>query len=152
MDSIDRRLLNLLQRDSRRSAGQLAEEVPLSPTAITRRLQRMRAEGIIEREVVLIPVKERERRLTAVVQVQFERHTPSELSELKRMLAAAPEVLVCVEITGTSDMMIITSMRDMDQFNAFADELAVQPAVRRYETSFVKRHTKMSLAIRLDED
>jgi DNA-binding Lrp family transcriptional regulator len=94
MDSLDRRLLNLLQRDSGRTAKQLAEQVPLSATAITRRLQRMRAEGSIEREVALVPVKLRERRITAVIQVQFERHTPSELLELKKMLAAAPEVLV----------------------------------------------------------
>lgn len=152
MDTIDRRLLNLLQKDGRRTAEQLAQQVPLSATAITRRLQRMRAEGSIEREVALVPVKLREQRVTAVIQVQFERHTPSELSELKRMLAAAPEVLICVSITGTSDMMIITSMRDMDHFNEFADELAAQPPVRRYETSFVKRYTKMSLAIELDED
>jgi Lrp/AsnC family leucine-responsive transcriptional regulator len=152
MDSLDRRLLNLLQRDSGRTAKQLAEQVPLSATAITRRLQRMRAEGSIEREVALVPVKLRERRITAVIQVQFERHTPSELLELKKMLAAAPEVLICVAITGANDMMIITSTRDMDHFNEFADQLAVQPLVRRYESSFVKRHIKMSLAIGLDED
>jgi len=152
MDPIDRRLLNLLQKDSGRTAQQLAEQVPLSATAITRRLQRMRAEGIIEREVALTSIKLREKRVTAVIQVQFERHTPSELAELKRTLATAPEVLICVAITGTSDMMILASMRDMDHFNEFADELALQPVVRRYETSIVKRHIKMSLAIELDEE
>lgn len=152
MDAIDRRLLNLLQLDSRRTAEQLAEQVPLSATAITRRLQRLRSDGSIEREVALVPIRLRERRVTAVLQVQFERHTPSELDELKRMLAAAPEVMICVAITGTSDMMIVASMRDMEHFNEFADALAAQPPVRRYESSFVKRYTKMSLAIALDED
>jgi DNA-binding Lrp family transcriptional regulator len=150
MDEIDRRLLNLVQKDSRRTAEQLAEDLPLSPTAITRRLHRLRADGTIEREVALLGAKVQEARITAVIQLQFDRHSPAELAELKRTLAAAPEVQICVEITGTSDMLIIASTRDMAHFNELGDRIGGQPLVRRYETSFVKRRIKMSLAVELE--
>ena len=42
MDRFDRLLLNLLQRDAGRTAESLAEDVPLSPSAIARRLRRLR--------------------------------------------------------------------------------------------------------------
>jgi DNA-binding Lrp family transcriptional regulator len=41
---------------------------------------------------------------------------------------------------------------DMDAYNEFADNLlGEQPAVRRYETSFVKKRAKVSLALPLEQ-
>jgi DNA-binding Lrp family transcriptional regulator len=47
LDRFDRQLLNLVQRDDSRTADSLAEEVPLSPSAIARRLRRLRGGGWI---------------------------------------------------------------------------------------------------------
>lgn len=152
MDELDRILLNLIQKNSRVTAEQLACEVPLSPSAITRRLKRFREDGTVLAEVAILSPKLRDRRVTAIVNVQLDRHTPQELDGLKRMLTVAPEVQVCVEITGSSDLLLIVSTRDLSHFNEFADALAAEGLVRRYETSFVKKHIKISHAVELRED
>ena len=51
LDRLDRQLLNLVQADSAQTAEQLAEHVGLSPSAIQRRLKRLREQGVIARDV-----------------------------------------------------------------------------------------------------
>lgn len=150
MDRIDYALLALLQEDSRRTADKLGEELGLSRSAITRRIQNLTQEGIIAREVAVLADRFRGRRLTAIVNVQFDRHQPKEADQFRRAIRALPEVQLFVEITGASDALLLVSVSDMDHFNVFADALATMPLVRRYETSFVKRTEKFTTAVPLD--
>lgn len=154
LDSFDIALLNRLQRDSIATADALAEHVPLSPSAIARRVRRLRAEGIIAADVALISTEIVQDRLQAIVHVQLHEHAQHRgLSLLRERLMRAPEVQICLEISGTSDLMVVTITRGMSAFNAFADEVfAANPVVRRYETSFVKKSIKASLSVELDED
>ncbi|HEX8623311.1 MAG TPA: Lrp/AsnC family transcriptional regulator [Allosphingosinicella sp.] len=147
MDSIDRALLSLLQEDSRRTADSLGETLGLSRSAITRRIQKLSQDGIIAREVAVLGEAFRGSRVTAIVNVQFDRHSPNEADRFRRSIRALPEVQLFVEITGASDALLLVSVRDMDHFNTFADELASLSFVRRYETSFVKRTLKFTTAV-----
>jgi Lrp/AsnC family leucine-responsive transcriptional regulator len=152
-DSFDLKLLNALQEDADRTAEQLAEMVALSPSAIARRLRRLREVGAIDRTVALISPKLADRRLRALVSLQLQEHAPlAGLAQLKARLELLDEVQLCLEVSGTDDMVLLVACRDMAEFNAFADaELAASPVVRRYETSFVKTEVKYRPMIRLDE-
>ena len=88
--------------------------------------------------------------MTAIVNVQFDRHQPHEAAQFRRVIRALPEVQLFVLITGASDALLLVSVRDMDHFNIFADELASMPLVRRYETSFIKRTEKFTTAVPLE--
>ena len=150
MDRIDRALLALLQEDSRRTADILGEALGLSRSAVTRRIQNLTQEGIIAKEVAVLGDRVRAGRVAAIVNVQFDRHKPLEADQFKRAVRAMPEVQLFVLITGASDALLLVSVRDMDHFNAFADQLASMPLVRRYETSFIKRMEKFTTAVPLD--
>ena len=150
MDRLDYALLSLLQEDSRRTAAKIGEELGLSPSAVTRRIQNLRREGIIAKEVAVLSDRFRASRVTAIVNVQFERHQPREAEQFRRAIRTLPEVQLFVAITGATDALLLVSVRDMDQFNAFADQLAGMSLVRRYETSFVKRMVKFTTAMPLE--
>jgi Lrp/AsnC family transcriptional regulator, leucine-responsive regulatory protein len=152
-DSFDLKLLNALQEDADRTAEQLAELVALSPSAIARRLRRLREVGAIERTVALLSAKLADKRLRALVSLQLNEHAPAAgLAELKARLLLLDQVQLCLEVSGTDDMVLLVACRDMAEFNAFADaELAASPVVRRYETSFVKKEVKYRPMVRLDE-
>jgi Lrp/AsnC family transcriptional regulator, leucine-responsive regulatory protein len=152
-DSFDLKLLNALQENADRTAEQLAELVALSPSAIARRLRRLREVGAIDRTVALISPKLADKRLRALVSLQLQEHAPAAgLAELKVRLELLDEVQLCLEVSGTDDMVLLVACRDMAEFNAFADaELAASQVVRRYETSFVKKEVKYRPMIRLDE-
>jgi Lrp/AsnC family leucine-responsive transcriptional regulator len=150
MDATDRALLSLLQDDCRRTADKLGEELGLSRSAVTRRIQNLTRQGIIAKEVAVLADSFRGTRVTAIVNVQFDRHLPSEADRFRRGIRALPEVQLFVEITGASDALLLVSVKDMDHFNTFADTLANMSLVRRYETSFIKRTFKFTTAVPLE--
>ena len=147
MDALDRALLALLQQDSRQTAEKLGELLGLSRSAVTRRIQNLTRDGVIAKEVAVLSDRFRATRVTAIVNVQLDKHDPSEADRFRRSIRALPEVQLFVEITGASDVLLMVSIRDMDHFNKFSDELAGMPLVRRYETSFIKRILKFTTAV-----
>jgi DNA-binding Lrp family transcriptional regulator len=150
MDRIDYALLALLQEDSRRTADKIGEELGLSRSAITRRIQNLTQAGVIEKEVAILSDAFQRRRVTAIVNLQLDRHQPQEADQFRRELRALPEVQLAVAITGASDFLLLVSVKDMDDFNIFSEKLAGMPLVRRYESNFIKRTIKFTTAVPLD--
>jgi DNA-binding Lrp family transcriptional regulator len=145
-DRYDRQLLNLLQEDALRTAEDLARDVALSPSAIARRVRRMREDGSIVADRAVVAEKIGPF-LSAMVDVQLDRHALEPVEQLLRKLEKRAEVQTILEVAGPFDLLVLVVVRDMDTFNAFADEmLGSDPAVRRYETRFVKRRRKFTTA------
>ena len=151
LDLLDLRLLGCLQEDNLQTADQLAERVGRSPSAVARRLRRLRSDGAIAGDVSLLSEEAAGHPLFAIVHVQLERHAPQEGDLFRRRLAASSNVQLCLDISGGFDILLMVVAADMDSYNFFADAmLAEQPAVRRFETSFVKKRVKATLALPLD--
>ncbi|RIX29048.1 Lrp/AsnC family transcriptional regulator [Sphingomonas edaphi] len=152
-DNFDIKLLNAMQEDADRTAEQLAEVIPLSPSAIARRLRRLRETGAISQTIALAASKFADRRLRAIIRVQLHEHAQADaFNRFRARLQSLDEVQLCLEVSGADDMLILAACRDMAEYNVFADEeLAACPVVRRYETSFVKKELKNRPMIRLDE-
>ena len=145
-DRCDRHLLQLLQEDALRTAEDLAREVPLSSSAIARRLRRMRDDGTIiaDRAVVIEAVGPF---LSALIDVQLDCHALPQVSGLLRRLEARPQVQALMEVAGPFDLVLLVAVSGMTAFNTFADDaLASEPTIRRYETRFMKHRRKYTAA------
>lgn len=152
LDPLDLRLLACLQQDNLQTADRLAEQVGRSPSAVARRLRRLRATGAVAADVALVSEAAAGHPLSAIVHVQLERHAPQEGDRLRRRLVASPHVQLCLDIAGAFDILLLVVAADMDDYNAFADAtLADHPAVRRFESTFVKKRVKATLAVPLPE-
>jgi DNA-binding Lrp family transcriptional regulator len=152
LDTLDLKLLACLQADNLLTADALADRVGRSPSAIARRLRRLRDSGAVVADVSVVSEQAAGHPLSAIVHLQLERHALTEVASFKRQLAASPNVQFCLEISGAFDILLLVVVPGMEAFNTFADDmLAGQRAVRRYETSFVKRRLKASLALPLDQ-
>lgn len=148
LDALDRQLLACLQRDNLQTADMLAEKVGRSPSAVARRLRRLRASGAVTADVALISEEAAGHPLSAIIHVQLERHVPQEGDRLRRRLVASPNVQLCLDIAGAFDILLLVVAADMDDYNAFTDTmLATHPAVRRLESTFVKKRVKATLAV-----
>jgi Lrp/AsnC family leucine-responsive transcriptional regulator len=153
IDDFDCRLLDEAQRDADRTAEELAERVALSPSAIARRLRRLRSEGWLARTIAIISPKLIERRLRALVLIQLNEHADhaGKQSLLKR-LNDTEEVQFAYEISGAHDLVALINCESMEAFVDLAEALfAADATVRRYETSFVKRELKFAPFVRLTE-
>ena len=144
IDGFDCALLNLVQKDDSRTADQLAERVALSPSAIARRLRRLRKDGWIARSIALLGDKLVERRMRAIVLLQLsEPADPSGKALLLQRIRAAAQIQFCYELAGSWDLLLLFDCATMAEFNDVAERVLVADStVRRYETSFVKRQAK----------
>lgn len=151
LDAFDIRLLELLQADALATAEELARQVPLSASAVTRRVRRLRADGWIAADVAVVARQLSDRRLRALVSVQVHEHAEERgIAALRAKLAATPEVQMILDIAGADDLAVLVSARDMNDYNDLTALLfESDPAVRRYETNFVKRVHKQTAAIPL---
>jgi DNA-binding Lrp family transcriptional regulator len=103
LDNFDCRLLDEAQRDADRTAEELAERVALSPSAIARRLRRLRSEGLLARTIAIVSPKLLERRLKALVLVQLNEHADraGQQAVLQR-LDETEEVACAWEVSGSA--------------------------------------------------
>ena len=151
LDRFDLALLNAAQRDDSRTADSLARDVALSPSAIARRLRRLRAEGWIGRTIALLSPRLTQQRLRALVTVELSEHADhSGKAALQQRLTDADQVQFCYETTGQHDLLLLFDCANMAEFNSLCDDLlTADSTVRRYETSFVKREVKFAPFVEL---
>ena len=151
LDRVDLALLNLVQQDDSRTSDSLAADLPLSPSAIARRLRRLRSEGWIVRSIGLLSPKLTNRRLRAVVLVQLSEHADRAGKEaLLDRIARTRQIQFCYEIAGSYDFLLLFDCAHMDEFTETAEAvLASHPTVHRYETAFVKRELKFAPFVQL---
>lgn len=153
LDRIDIALLNAAQRDDSQTAQERAAYVPLSPSAIARRLRRLRRDGWISRTIALLSPRLVEGRLRALVLLQLSEHADQRgKSALLERINDAPQIQFCYEVAGTFDLLLLFDCSSMGQFNKVAEAVLVaDPTVRRYETSFIKREIKFAPFVQLSE-
>ena len=150
LDALDLKLLDLVQRDARRTAAELSEAVGLSPTACLRRLHRLRTAGVIESEIAVLSPGALGRPLTMIVEVTLERERPDVLDEFKRAMRLTPEVMQCYYVTGAADFVLIVTAQDMRQYEAFTNRFFFRnPHIRRFETLVVMDRVKIGLSVPL---
>jgi Lrp/AsnC family leucine-responsive transcriptional regulator len=152
MDSFDVKILNIVQRDNRLPTEKIADRVGLSPSAVQRRLKRLREDGIIEADVAVISPEAVGRTLTAIVGVIIDKERPLSLalSQFKNLMLSTPEVMQCYDVTGEADFIVVITARDMQEYETISRKLFMEnPNVRRYKTSLVVRRVKSDTIIPL---
>jgi len=148
LDPFDRRLLELVQENSTQTAEQLAAAVPLSPSAIQRRLRRLREEGIILQDVAIVDPKKVGRPTFYIVALQVERERPELLASLKRWLAEERQIQQVFYVTGDADFVLVATASDTESYDALMTRLVRDNAnVRRFTTNVALGVVKRGLEV-----
>ncbi|WP_339763758.1 Lrp/AsnC family transcriptional regulator [uncultured Hoeflea sp.] len=150
MDRIDRKLLNLMQRDASRTNVDMADEVGLSPSSCLRRVQRLRKSGLIERIVAILNPAKAGRVIRAMVTVELKMHGEQHMRRFLDIACTEEAVSHAYAVTGATDVVLMLRLRDMEEFDALCDRLfRDQTNVARFFTMIVIRTAKEETAIRL---
>lgn len=148
IDRFDRKILDLLQENARLTSREIGERVGLSATSCQRRINRMRTYGIIEREIAVVSPKAVGRSLLIVIDVVLERGDSSLINRFRKRIVKRPEVMQAYYLTGQLDFMLIVSMEDMEEYDAFTREMFFDNEdVFKFETKTVMDRTKTGFAI-----
>lgn len=148
LDRFDRQLLNLVQEDASRTAEELAVKVALSPSAIQRRLRRLRDRGVIEREVAVLDPAKLDRTTFFIVSLQVEQERPELLLQLRAWLARQESIQQAFYVTGESDFVLVITASGTEVYEALmARMIHDNPNVKRFTTNVAMRVIKRGVAI-----
>ncbi len=152
LDTIDRRILQVLQADGRSTYDELAAQVGLSSSATLRRVKRLEESGVIAGYVALLAPERVGLGLTAYINVRLEKHTDLHKRNPMDLFTAAvqtwPEVVECAALTGEMDYLLRVLVRDMAHYSRFIMEsLLRHPSVQDCKTSFVLQRLKGTTAL-----
>ena len=103
LDETDRKILRVLQSQPDLTVRQIAEEVGLSHAPCWRRIQKMRADGVIVGRPYVLSPKLVGYGLSAFCLVSLKNHARRQLDEFESAASAVPEVVQCYMVTGTYD-------------------------------------------------
>lgn len=123
MDRIDRKLLNLMQRDASRTNVDMADEVGLSPSSCLRRVQRLHKSGVIDRIVAILNPSRVERRIKALVTVELKLHGEQHMRRFLDVATAEDSVSHAYAVTGETDVVLMLRLRDMEEFDSLCERL-----------------------------
>lgn len=141
MDRYDTQILEALQQEGRLSNQDLADRIGLSPSPCLRRVRQLEDEGIIDGYVALLNADKLGLKMTALIHISMDKHTPERFENFETQVQAFPEVQSCYLITGQSaDYILKVVVQDMEHFQAFLlGKLTRIEGVSGVHSSFVMR-------------
>jgi Lrp/AsnC family transcriptional regulator len=119
LDSIDTKILEVMQRDASLSTAQIAEKAGLSQSPCWRRIQRLRDEGYIRATVVLVDRKLLGFEIQIYAQVKMNRLNEEERAQFMRTIKSTPEIVECHTILGEMDTLIKVLAPSMSWYQEF---------------------------------
>ena len=149
MDETDRKLLLLVQRDSRLPNAQLAEQLNISASACWRRVKALEEAGIITRYAAVVDPQALGLGFEAIVHVHLTRHDTEALDRFIAAVRQRDEVMDVYATTGQADYHLRVLCRDIDSYNAFLEQfLFMQPVVNSAQTNVILRRIKTNAPVR----
>lgn len=151
LDAIDLRLLDALQHDASRTNQQLAQDCHLSPPTCLRRVQRLRALGLIERQIAVLAVDRLAASvLTALAEVSLDRQDADALDAFEARACADAAVQQCYRVSPGPDFVLVVTVRDMPAYHALAQRLFNSDAnVRNVKAFFSVKRGKFEARVPL---
>jgi Lrp/AsnC family transcriptional regulator len=146
MDRTDTRILKLLQDDADRPVAEIAAAVGLSPTPCWRRIQKLKASGVIRRTVAIVDPQAIGRGLNVFVGVEARDHTPAWLEQFTTTVSPMPEVMEIYRMAGELDYLLRISVRDMAQFDDFYRRLIAAVPLKNVTSNFAMERVKHTTA------
>lgn len=150
LDTIDIKILSLLQNNGRITNAKLAKEIGISPPAMSERIKRLEGSGIIERYAAILDHQKVGFGLLAIINVSLSLHQISNLNTVKDRLVQLDEVLECYQMTGDIDFLLKVATQDMNSYTDFVNnKLSGIPGIQNIKTSFVLDTLKSDTALKL---
>jgi Lrp/AsnC family leucine-responsive transcriptional regulator len=121
LDELDRKLLDILVKDSRTSLKELAQQVGLSSPSVSERLRRLEERGVIRAFTVEIDPEALGFPLQAIVRV---RPLPGKLHIVQQLIEEIPEFGECDKVTGDDCFVARLYVRSMGELDKLLDRIA----------------------------
>ncbi|PWG04711.1 AsnC family transcriptional regulator [Polaribacter aquimarinus] len=119
LDSTDKKLINLLQTDSKQTTKQLSLQLNLSVTAVYERIKKLEKEKIIEKYVAIINKNKIEKSFLVFCHIKLIQHSKEYVTTFEREVLKLEEVSECFHVSGDYDYILKIYVKDMESYRDF---------------------------------
>ena len=136
LDKVDRRILDLVQREGALSVAEVASRTGLSTTTCWRRIQALEQSGVIKGRVALLDRAALGLDVTIFAHVKLSTQGRDAIAAFAEAIRERPEVLDCYTTMGEWDFMLRIVTKDIKAYEAFyLDHLSKLPYVQSINSS-----------------
>ena len=135
LDRIDFELIDLLQKDARRSNKELAAAVGLAPSSCLERVRRLQARGVLLGFHARVDPAALGITLQAMIAVRLGEHSVGRVDAFMAEVAAHPAVVGVYYLSGATDFLVHVVAVDVDDLRRLAvTTISARPEVAHVET------------------
>lgn len=148
IDETDKRLLQLLQSDCKKTTAAYAHQLNLSTTAVYERIKRLEKTGVIEGYVALLDRQKINKAFTVLCHIRLVQHIKDNVLKFEREVLKLDEVVECFHISGDYDYILKIHVRNMEAYREFmVAKLTAIDNIGSTQSSFVIKEVKHTTAI-----
>ena len=148
LDKIDKKLLELLQKDSKQTTKQLSLHLGLSVTAIYERIKKLEREKVITQYVALLNKNKIGKSFLVFCHIKLEKHTKEYIVVFEREINKLEEVTECYHVSGDYDYILKIYVKDMDEYREFmVNKLTTLKHIGSTQSTFTIGEVKNTNAI-----
>ncbi|MBI4523780.1 MAG: Lrp/AsnC family transcriptional regulator [Deltaproteobacteria bacterium] len=150
MDSVDLKILSILQSHGRSHLAEIAKEVDLSSPAVMERVKKLESRGVIKGYQAVLDAKKLGKDITAFVgvSVAHQRHTDTFAAHV----VSQPDVLECHHVTGEESFILKVKTASTDSLEKLLGEIRSLEGVTRTVTKIVLSTAKESSRLELADE
>jgi Lrp/AsnC family transcriptional regulator len=150
LDRMDRKILDILQKDATLPVAEIGKLVGLSTTPCWRRIQKLEEQGVIERRVALLDPKKVNVGVTVFVSITTSHHSQEWLDRFHEALKEFPEVVEFYRMSGQVDYLLRVVVPDIERYDVFYKKLIAKIELSDVSSAFAMEQIKFTTALPLD--
>jgi Lrp/AsnC family leucine-responsive transcriptional regulator len=150
LDTIDKKLINLLQQDSKQTTKKLSLQLNLSVTAVYERVKKLENQKVIEKYVAIVNKDKIEKSFLVFCHIKLMQHSKEYLNTFEYEVLKLEEVSECFHVSGDYDYILKIYVKDMDAYRSFVvTKLTAIKHIGSTHSTFAIEQVKNTTAIQL---
>ena len=144
IDIIDEKLLEVLQVNARISISDLSKKINLSLSAVSERLKKLEASGVITQYTAILDPEEMDKHVEAVMYVSVDN---THNAEFEKFVNGEGDILLCSRVTGEYDYILRIFTKDTMTLEAIIDKTKSLRCVKGVNTAILLSHVKVKHSV-----
>jgi Lrp/AsnC family leucine-responsive transcriptional regulator len=150
LDITDKKLINLLQEDSKQTTKQLSLQLNLSVTAVYERIKKLQKDNIIEKYVAIINKNKIEKSFLVFCHIKLIQHSREYVATFEKEILKLEEVSECFHVSGDYDYILKIFVKDMEEYRSFmVTKLTAIKYIGSTHSTFTIEQVKNTTVIKL---
>lgn len=150
VDTFDKAILNIIQHDNSLPLQEIGNRVGLSGPSVQRRIAKMKSNGVILSDVVIIDADSLGNFMTVFVEVELVDERMEFIDAIRNKFKKVPEIQQCYYVTGEMDFILVMVVPSMKVYEEITQQLFYHdPNIKRFKTRVSMDTIKRSLAVDL---